>query len=130
MLLHVPVSTRCVSSYRQLDLVCADSSWVACRLFKLPGKLETPCEDYGQVATYLGTLPGHKHSYALDDHHNFVTNKPMLVCGSTAAMVGDSWLGRHFKVVGDTSVHYGLFDCGSAPVEAQAGGDAASGGCC
>ena len=106
----------------------------ACRLFKLPGKLETPCEDYGQVATYMGTLPGHKHSYALDDHHNFVTNKLMLVCGSTAAMVGDSWLGKHFKVVGDRSVHYGLFDCGSAPVEApqQAGSDAPapSGGCC
>ncbi len=40
-----------------------------CRLFKLPGRLETLCEDYGQVATYLGTLPGHKHRYALDDHH-------------------------------------------------------------
>lgn len=108
--------------------------WMWYRLFKLPGKLETPCEDYGQVATYLGTLPGYTHSYELDDHHNFVTNKPMLVCGSTAAMVGESWLAKHFKVVGDTSVHYGLFEsCGSTPVAPQAAASdapASGGGCC
>jgi hypothetical protein len=39
------------------------------RLFKVPGRLEDLCEDYGQVAVYKGTLPGHSHSYALDDHH-------------------------------------------------------------
>jgi len=39
------------------------------RLFKVPGRLEDLCEDYGQVAVYKGTIPGHTHSYALDDHH-------------------------------------------------------------
>jgi hypothetical protein len=104
----------------------------ACRLFKLPGLLETLCEDYGQVATYKGTIPGYKDAYELDDHHRFVTNKPMLVCGNTAAMVGESWLGKHFSVVGSRDVHYGLFDCsgalpsaGAAPAEPQSGG-----GCC
>lgn len=117
---------------RYSALHLADLRFLCCRLFKLPGKLETPCEDYGQVATYLGTLPGHKHSYDLDDHHHFVTNKPMLVCGSTAAMVGDSWLGQHFKVVGDRSVHYGLFDCGTpaAPQVAASEPVASGGGCC
>lgn len=105
-----------------------------CRLFKLPGLLETPCEDYGQVAIYNGTIPGHKHAYELDDHHRFVAHKPMLVCGSTAAMVGDSWLGQHFKVTGDRSVHYGLFDCGVGTDTAVCADDGAAnasgGGCC
>jgi len=28
------------------------------RLFKLPGLLEDHCEEYGQTATYMGTIPG------------------------------------------------------------------------
>lgn len=102
------------------------------RLFKLPDALETLCEDYGQVAIYKGTIPGHRHAYDLDDHHRFVTNKPMLVCGNSAAMVGDSWLGQHFTVIGDRSVHYGLFDCGPSPSTAAAGDAAACDGasCC
>lgn len=47
-----------------------------------------------------GTIEGHEHSYQLDDHHTFVTGKPMLVCGNTAAMVGEgghSWLAKHFQ---------------------------------
>eukprot|EP00894_Picocystis_sp_ML_P004273 jgi/Pico_ML_1/54790/g654.t1 len=106
------------------------------RLFKLPGMLETRCEDYGQIAVYKGTIDGYPHAYQLDDHHKFITNKPMLVCGNTAAMVGEngtSWLARHFEVVGDRSVHYGAFDCkdkvSAAPThEAPAGPP--GGGCC
>ena len=48
-----------------------------------------------------GSIKGHEHSYQLDDHHIFVTGKPMLVCGNTAAMVGEngiSWLSKHFQV--------------------------------
>ena len=102
------------------------------RLFKLPGQLETLCEDYGQVATYKGTIPGHKHAYDLDDHHRFVAGKPMLVCGNSAAMVGDSWLAKHFDVRGDRAVHYGLFDCADsvAPAAAATAGAASAGGCC
>ena len=80
------------------------------RLFKLPsGAMETTCEDYGQIATYKGTIPGHTHSYVLDDHHVFETGKPMLVCGNTAGMCGASWLARHFDVVGNRNTHFGLF---------------------
>lgn len=50
------------------------------------------------MATYKGTLPGSPNAYTLDDHHHFETGRPMLVCGNTAAMVGDSWLGQHFTV--------------------------------
>jgi len=107
------------------------------RCFKL-ASLETLCEDYGQVATYKGTIPSHLHSYALDDHHVFETGKPMLVCGNTASMLSETRLAPHFQVVGDRSHHFGLFPCGPSP-SATAGAcgdnDAAScgtggGSCC
>ena len=53
------------------------------------------------VCCLQGTIKGHEHSYQLDDHHTFVTGKPMLVCGNTAAMVGEkghSWLAKNFQV--------------------------------
>lgn len=79
------------------------------RTFKLP--LEDICEDYGQVAVYNGTVPGFPDAFPLDDHHLFITNKPMLVCGNSGAMVQDTRFGRHFTVTGDKTVHYGSFDC-------------------
>lgn len=102
------------------------------RLFKLPGMLETKCEDYGQFAVYKGTIPGYPHHYDLDDHHTLEKGKPFLVCGNTAAMLGEngvSWLSPHFDIHGDRSTHYGLFDCGGGPsvVPAVACGP---GGCC
>ncbi len=70
------------------------------RAFKL-GNLEDICEDYGQVATYHGTIADFEHAFVLDDHHRFVTGKPMLVCGNTAAMIGETRYGSHFDVQGD-----------------------------
>ena len=103
------------------------------RLFKVPGRLESICEDYGQYVVYKGTIDGHPHAYSLDDHHRIEKNKPFLVCGNTASMLGETWLGKHFDVFGDRSVHYGAFDCGGPPV-AMPGGDGsgacASGACC
>ena len=96
------------------------------RAFRLD--LEDRCEDFGQVATYLGTLPEGPHAFGLDDHHHFVTGKPMPVCGNTADMVGKTRYARHFRLGGDKSVHYGLFDCGPG---ATAGATAApKAGCC
>jgi arsenite methyltransferase len=107
------------------------------RLFKLPpGMLESRCEDYGQVATYRGTIPGSEGSYTLDDGHTFEAGRPMLVCGNTAAMVGEgghSWLAKHFEVRGDRSVHFGKFG-GGDPVRLTTGGGggggSGGGGCC
>jgi arsenite methyltransferase len=84
------------------------------RLFKLDD-LEPLCEDYGQVATYNGTIQGSKHGYWLDDHHFFETGKPVLVCGNTASMLSKTWLSPHFKVEGGRDVHYGVFDCNVSP---------------
>tara|TARA_Y100000741_G_scaffold34221_1_gene24172 strand:+ start:354 stop:1397 length:1044 start_codon:yes stop_codon:yes gene_type:complete len=80
-------------------------------LFKIDS-LETLCEDYGQYAIYNGNIKDKSHFYILDNHHKFITNKPMLVCGNTADMLSKSWLSKYFTVYGDKSVHYGLFkDC-------------------
>jgi arsenite methyltransferase len=80
------------------------------RAFKL--KLEDRCEDYGQVAYYLGTIPEFPHAFLLDDHHLFEKGRPVPVCSNTAAMLSETGYTPHFKVIGDLSTHYGLFDCG------------------
>lgn len=93
------------------------------RAFKLA--LEDRCEDYGQLATYLGGIDGssgeHRHAFVLDDHHRFETGRPMPVCGNTADMLATTRYAPYFRIDGDTSVHYGLFDCGPAPAGVAAG---------
>ena len=86
------------------------------RAFKL-ASLEDRCEDWGQIARYLGTIPGAPHAFRLDDHHKFATGKPTPVCGNTAAMLSETRFGEHFLVEGHRGVHYGLFDCGSSTNE-------------
>lgn len=97
------------------------------RAFKLD--LEDRCEDYGQTATYAGTIPDLPHAFELDDHHRLETSRPMLVCGNTADMLSATRYAPHFRVVGDKRTHFGLFDCGpeSGTGSAPAGGAAA---CC
>jgi len=97
------------------------------RAFKLD--LEDRCEDHGQVATYRGTIPGQPTQFVLDDHHTFETGRPVLVCGNTAAMLEATRYAPHFRVLGNTSQHFGLFDCAAPPVAAAAGA-AAGASCC
>lgn len=99
-------------------------SSITVRAFKLA--LEDRCEDYGQVATYKGTIDGHPHAFVLDDHHRLETGRPMLVCGNTADMMSRTWYAPHFEVQGDKTRHFGLFDCAPAPSVAAAPG----GACC
>jgi arsenite methyltransferase len=80
------------------------------RAFKLDG-LEDICEDYGQVAIYRGSLADSPHRFMLDDHHIFMTGKPMLVCGNTATMLKETRYSNYFEIIGDRSTHYGPFDC-------------------
>jgi len=98
------------------------------RAFKVAG-LEDICEDFGQLAVYRGTIEEMPHSFVLDDHHEFETGKPMLVCGNTAAMVQDTRYGRHFTVTGDRSRHFGPFSCGPATT-AKNSIESCTGGCC
>ena len=94
------------------------------RVFKL-NDLEDRCEDYGQVAYYQGTIEGCPNAFILDDHHVFMTDKPVLVCGNTASMLTNTRFGEHFKIVGDRSKHFGLFPCGSVSGETNS-----TGSCC
>jgi arsenite methyltransferase len=94
---------------------------VTVRAFKLD--LEDRCEDYGQVATYRGSVPHHPHAFALDDHHRFETGRPMLVCGNTADMLAKTRYAPHFAVTA-RGAHFGLFDCAPASTAA------ASAACC
>lgn len=97
------------------------------RAFNVP--MEDRCEDYGQVATYRGTLPEHPHAFDLDDHHRFHTGKPAPVCGNTADMLSLTRYAPHFTVSGDRATHFGLFPC--APAHSGAAGATATGsGCC
>ena len=93
--------------------------------FKLP--LEDRCEDYGQIAYYLGTIPEHLHAFDLDDHHHFETGRPLRVCGNTADMLTASRYAKHFQVIGEKTLHFGLFDCASEP---QGNTTETSGLCC
>ncbi len=87
------------------------------RAFKLP--LEDRCEDYGQVATYRGTLEHQLHAFDLDDHHHFETGRPLRVCGNTADMLGKSRYAAHMHIIGDKQRHFGLFDCGPVAVSSS-----------
>lgn len=98
---------------------------ITVRAFKL-SCLEDLCEDFGQTASYNGTIPGYPHHFTLDDHHTFFTGKPMLVCGNSASMVQETRFGRHFAVSGDRSIHFGAFPCGTSPEASSCSG----GSCC
>ncbi|KKL51921.1 hypothetical protein LCGC14_2290650, partial [marine sediment metagenome] len=96
-------------------------------VFKL-SSMEDICEDYGQTAMYLGTIPVSPHMFELDDHHKFIARKPMLVCGNTASMLQDTRFAKHFKVTGNRSIHYGPFDC--KPSNNDENSSSQGGGCC
>lgn len=96
------------------------------RAFKLG--LEDRCEDYGQVARYLGGISEAPQAFVLDDHHTFEKGKSVPVCGNTAMMLQNTRYGEYFKITGDMSTHYGLFDCG--PTGAPVSSDADSVGAC
>lgn len=94
------------------------------RAFKL--KFEDRCEDYGQAAFYLGTIPETPSAFTLDDHHLFEKGRRIPVCGNTAAMLSETRYAPHFRIEGDLSTHYGLFDCSpkqGIEREKQAGGN-------
>lgn len=96
------------------------------RAFRLP--MEDRCEDYGQVATYRGTIAGFPHAFVLDGHHRFETGKPLRVCGNTFDMLAASRFATHFTLLGDKGTHFGLFDC--APATATPPDSCTTGSCC
>ena len=103
------------------------------RAFKLVDPpLDRRCEDYGQIATYIGGAEEMPAAFRLDDGHSFERDRPVPVCRNTATMLSRTRLGRYFRVTQPVK-HFGLFDGsprGEAAPGASAGGGIASGACC
>ncbi|KAI9593761.1 putative methyltransferase [Syncephalis fuscata] len=83
------------------------------RLFKVDG-LEDREEDYGDSATYLGSInDDNTNTYTLDGHVQLVTHQSTPISGNVARILQSSWLHNHFEVktLKDSSQqqHYGLF---------------------
>ena len=87
----------------------ATFSSVTLRAFRIP--LDRRCEDYGQAATYRGSIPGSEVLWRLDGGHTFEAGRPLAVCRNTASMLTQTRLARHFDVSPPVK-HFGLFDCG------------------
>lgn len=86
---------------------------------------EDRCENFGHVAYYQGGIAEAPHGFALDDHHYFPKDFPVPVCGNTAKMLMETRYSDFFRVTGDFSTHFGLFDCGPVKTETHN-----TGGCC
>ena len=99
------------------------------RLFKISG-LEDNCEDYGQTATYKGTLEHNPSLFVLDDHHSFEKSRPERVCGNTADMLQLSRFAAHFDIVGDKGNHFGAFSCGDTMAALQYKDNSEESPCC
>ncbi|MFC1631436.1 arsenosugar biosynthesis radical SAM (seleno)protein ArsS [Candidatus Omnitrophota bacterium] len=99
------------------------------RAFKLDN-LEDICEDYGQLAKYLGNIPNHPHQFALDAEHLFIAQKPVLVCGNTAAMLNSSRYAESFEIIGAAQTHFGPFNCAPTATKAESEHASPGGGCC
>jgi arsenite methyltransferase len=102
---------------------------VTVRLFKLDG-LDARCEDYGQVATLTRRVPGLGTTFVLDEHHTFELGRPERVCGNTAAMLASTRFSPYFRVDGDTSVHFGVFDCSATMATKQYATTTPTSSCC
>ena len=59
------------------------------RLFKIDS-LDSFCEDYGQTATYLGSIDSSPSLFVLDDKHSFEVQRPERVCANTALMLSET----------------------------------------
>jgi len=77
------------------------------RTFKI-SSMEDRCEEFGQQATYLGTLSEQPEAFVLDAGHVFPKGVSVRVCGNSAAMVEQTRFGKYFKVT-PAGPHQGLF---------------------
>lgn len=83
---------------------------ISVRAYKIP-ELEDRCEDYGEEATYLGTLgPGFEDSFKFDRSHVFTTGEKLKVCRNFSLVLTRCPLfAKHFEITPATS-HLGLFE--------------------
>jgi SAM-dependent methyltransferase len=102
-------------------------SSITWRCFKVDD-LELSHENYGQSAQYKGTI-SEDAEYVFDQIIRFKKGEKVSVCGNTAKILSHSWLGAHFDVFGDQSVHFGQFE-GSHPSILQKDCSDSGSSCC
>ena len=107
------VSSESSTSNPDLERRCGNACFTNDRALLQASQLEDRCEDYGQVAWYQGTLAHAPNRFVLDTITSSA-GKPMLVCSNTALLSATRFQ-KHFRIDGDLSTHYGLFDCGPEP---------------
>ena len=71
--------------------------------------LEDREENYGQTATYLGTLPENPRYFDLTDEVRLIKDRPVAISGNMATMLAASRYAPHFKVT-PRGEHVGLYD--------------------
>jgi len=104
---------------------------VTLRLVKAEG-LEAGREDYGQTATYLGTLPEAPEALRFDAALSLPVGVPVRISGNTAALFSAGRLSRHVKIT-EPGAHLGPFAGEADPQPFAAGAPRAAssaGGCC
>ena len=69
--------------------------------------LEDREENYGQTATYLGTMPENGRYFDLTEDLRLIKGRPVAVSGNMAAMLRASRYAPHFEVRGDRTHHVG-----------------------
>lgn len=75
--------------------------------------LEMREEDYGQTATYLGTMPENKRYFDLSSEVRLIKGRPVAISGNMAAMLAGSRYAEHFKIT-PAGQHRGAYDFKSA----------------
>lgn len=81
-------------------------SWTV-RAFKIP-EIEDRCEDYGEFATYLGTMPDYPEQFKFDEDHTFVKGEKVRICRNFALIFTKSRFAPYFQVT-EMKDHNGIF---------------------
>lgn len=81
---------------------------ITIRAFKIP-EMEDRCEDYGEEAVYLGTIPGYEDSLKFDKSHIFKKGEKLRICRNFALVLTKTRLAKHFEV-SPMKNHLGLFE--------------------
>lgn len=78
------------------------------RAIKCDG-LEPKEENYGQTATYLGTMPENKRYFDLSEQVRMIKGKPVAISGNMATMLQKSRYAKHFEIT-EAKQHRGAYD--------------------
>ena len=71
--------------------------------------MEAREEDYGQTATYLGTMAENKRYFDLSEDVRLIKGRPVAISGNMAALIEGSRYAEHFKVT-PRGQHRGAYD--------------------